>query len=247
MTLRRTLIVSSFAIALVLVPALASAQNAYGTYSYSNYYDPYFSGTYYPQYPVYVQPAYTIQGTSLSIDPSYDYAYPRHSYPKQYTYPTVRQRFPASNYRSYDEYYYDNYYRSYRYDTPVYDRYRDDRDALPSYYEQYTTPPARSTTTSAYRRYTAAPTPKYYPPATIVPLLKNKIYPANLTVKQGTMVTWVNADKDGLYVIEGDDFDFISPALGPDQEASYSFDRVGTFTYHDRLHPWIKGTVRVTR
>jgi hypothetical protein len=87
---------------------------------------------------------------------------------------------------------------------------------------------------------------KYYPPATIVPLFKDKIYPASLTVQQGTMVTWVNADEDGLYVIEGDDFDFISPALGPDQEASYSFDRIGTFKYHDRLHPWTKGTVRVT-
>ncbi len=244
MKLKRTLIVSSFAIAFALLPALARAESAYNTYSYGNYYDPYYSGTYYPQYPVYVQPAYTTQGTGMYAQPYYPNNYYQQQYYPQYRYPTVRYRFPASDYQSYDEYYYDNYYRSYHYDTDVYQRTTDSRDALPSYYKNYTTPPARSTTSRT--RYTAAPTPKYYPPATIVPLFKDKIYPASLTVQQGTMVTWVNADEDGLYVIEGDDFDFISPALGPDQEASYSFDRIGTFKYHDRLHPWTKGTVRVT-
>lgn len=65
--------------------------------------------------------------------------------------------------------------------------------------------------------------------------------PADITVKVGTKVTWVNRDTSGMVhdvasgVLSGSDLKldgrFHSPMLGQGQSWSYTFDEAGTYPY----------------
>lgn len=70
--------------------------------------------------------------------------------------------------------------------------------------------------------------------------------PATLTVKAGTVVTWKDTGKAN-HAIAFDDGSVNSPVILPGQKASHVFSTAGTFSYHDGLHPEIKGTVVVTK
>lgn len=244
------LLVSAATLLGLLTPAAVLANNGYyydSTYP-SYYQQPTYTQPYYPQYQQYQQtytqpyPAYSYPGYSANYyDNDYEY-YDNYRCEDFYSTSTCLYRdFSAyDDYRRSNRYYQDAYYRSHNIVQP---RVTDDEAALPSYYEDYLIPPTRSQTS---RGRLSTPAPKYYPPGETIALYRSALHPANITVRIGTMVTWVNVD-DGLYALEGENFDFDSVALGEGQEVSYSFDRVGTFHYHDRLHPSIKGMVRVTR
>lgn len=74
--------------------------------------------------------------------------------------------------------------------------------------------------------------------------------PSKITIKKGATVTWTNQDGVGHDVVS----DSNSPAGGPPSTNdllsvgdtySFTFDTVGTFTYHCSLHPNMHGTIEV--
>jgi plastocyanin len=86
------------------------------------------------------------------------------------------------------------------------------------------------------------------PVATNDVAIKNFVFsPANITVKKGTAVTWVNQDSTAHTVTENDGQ--TGPDSGPmanGQSYSFTFDTAGTFKYHCTFHPEMVGTVTVT-
>lgn len=73
--------------------------------------------------------------------------------------------------------------------------------------------------------------------------------PPSITVKKGTKVTWTNKDSV-VHTVEPDSG---APSGGPtnsgdigkDGQYSFTFDAVGTFSYHCGPHPYMKGKVIV--
>jgi plastocyanin len=74
----------------------------------------------------------------------------------------------------------------------------------------------------------------------------NVFTPANMTVKVGSTVRWVNGDTHP-HRIEFVNKAFSSSAylLGSSQSASQRFDRPGTYDYDCMIHPYMKGTITV--
>jgi plastocyanin len=75
--------------------------------------------------------------------------------------------------------------------------------------------------------------------------------PADLIVKRGTRVVWVN-NTDGLHQVisnphaSHDDLsDFKSEILNNGQTYEYTFEESGTFNYHDEVRPTTNGTIKV--
>lgn len=72
--------------------------------------------------------------------------------------------------------------------------------------------------------------------------------PATISVKKGTKVSWTNKDEvkhdvtpdSGNAVFQG------SELLGKGESYSWTFDTVGTYTYHCSPHPNMKASVVVT-
>jgi len=75
---------------------------------------------------------------------------------------------------------------------------------------------------------------------------KNTFRPANMTVKVGSTVRWVNAD-DHPHRIEFVDKAFSTSTflLGASQSFSQRFDRAGTYDYDCTIHPYMQGTITV--
>jgi amicyanin len=72
--------------------------------------------------------------------------------------------------------------------------------------------------------------------------------PETITVKKGTKVTWTNKDTvkhDVAPDSESEDFK-ASNLLDKDESYSFTFEKVGTYTYHCTPHPNMKATVVVT-
>lgn len=70
--------------------------------------------------------------------------------------------------------------------------------------------------------------------------------PANLTVKVGDTVTWTNKDEEPHNVVANDG-SFRSPGLDSDGTYSYTFTKAGSFDYICGIHPFMRGTVVVSR
>jgi amicyanin len=71
--------------------------------------------------------------------------------------------------------------------------------------------------------------------------------PPKIQVKKGTKVTWTNQDSvrhDVTPDSEGSDFK-ASELLDNGESYSFTFNTVGTYTYHCSPHPYMKGTVEV--
>ncbi|HVI43199.1 MAG TPA: cupredoxin family copper-binding protein [Anaerovoracaceae bacterium] len=69
-----------------------------------------------------------------------------------------------------------------------------------------------------------------------------KFQPAEITIKSGDTITWIN--KDSMkHTATGDSFD--SGLLGKDESFQQQFDEIGTFDYHCTPHPYMKGKVIV--
>lgn len=69
--------------------------------------------------------------------------------------------------------------------------------------------------------------------------------PAEITVKAGTKVTFVNHD-DIPHSVVGESGKFHSPALDTDENFTIVFDTPGEIVYFCGLHPRMKGRIVVT-
>jgi len=71
--------------------------------------------------------------------------------------------------------------------------------------------------------------------------------PKAITVKVGTTVTWTNRDEEP-HTVTAEDGSFRSGTLaGNSNTFSHAFTAPGSFTYHCSIHPYMTGTVEVTR
>lgn len=68
--------------------------------------------------------------------------------------------------------------------------------------------------------------------------------PAQMTVRPGTTVTWVN-NGPSPHTVTADDGSFDSETLQPGQSFSFTFANAGTFSYHCEIHPSMTGSVIV--
>jgi plastocyanin len=68
--------------------------------------------------------------------------------------------------------------------------------------------------------------------------------PADLTVKAGTTVTWIN-DDDIPHTVVATGKAFRSKALDTDDKFSFTFTTPGSYEYFCSLHPYMKATVKV--
>ena len=70
--------------------------------------------------------------------------------------------------------------------------------------------------------------------------------PATLTVPVGATVTWTNQDGEPHTIAAGDG-SFHSPGLDTNATYSSTFPTAGTFDYICSIHPFMHGTVVVTK
>jgi plastocyanin len=71
--------------------------------------------------------------------------------------------------------------------------------------------------------------------------------PAQITVKRGTRVTWINKDMT-KHTATASNGAFDSGILRPGQSYSHTFKTAGrTNNYHCEIHPFMRGSVTVTR
>ncbi len=68
--------------------------------------------------------------------------------------------------------------------------------------------------------------------------------PSTLHLNHGDRVTWHNNDKTQHQVVANDG-SFASPILDPGKSYSFTFNRAGTFHYHDAYRTSTKGTITV--
>ena len=68
--------------------------------------------------------------------------------------------------------------------------------------------------------------------------------PAEVRVRVGERVTWINCDEDG-HTSTADAGEWQSPLLAPGDAFTQSFDALGEFVYHCEPHPFMVGRVIV--
>lgn len=80
----------------------------------------------------------------------------------------------------------------------------------------------------------------------------NGFNPTSIAVKKGTQVTWTNTDSKPHQVASDPhpthtNFPALTDdeALNKDESYSFTFEKAGTYTYHDHLNPSKTGTVIV--
>lgn len=69
-----------------------------------------------------------------------------------------------------------------------------------------------------------------------------KFQPAEITIKSGETVTWINKDSVRHNATDGT---FDTGLLGKDKSAQQQFDEAGTYDYYCTPHPYMKGKVIV--
>ena len=72
--------------------------------------------------------------------------------------------------------------------------------------------------------------------------VENGFVPANITVKKGSTVTWVNEDA-GLHNVTASGWH--SDNLNYSDSYSWTYNTVGSYDYHDSMFPVMQGTVNV--
>jgi len=83
-------------------------------------------------------------------------------------------------------------------------------------------------------------------PAGAIPVvMKNTAFaPADVTIKVGQTVAWVNQDSMQHDVVANDG-SFRSQLLDTGQVFTFTFSKAGSFPYYCAIHPQMKGTVTV--
>jgi amicyanin len=99
-------------------------------------------------------------------------------------------------------------------------------------------PPASASATTA-----DAPAPQG---GTAVSISDFKFNPATLTVPVGTTVTWTNKDEEP-HTIAAKDGSFHSPGIDTHGTYSFTFTTAGSYDYTCSIHPFMTGTVVVTK
>jgi plastocyanin len=70
--------------------------------------------------------------------------------------------------------------------------------------------------------------------------------PAQITVQSGTTVTWTNQG-NAPHTVTADDGSFDSERLNPGESFSHTFKSPGTVAYHCEIHPFMRGSVTVSK
>jgi plastocyanin len=117
-----------------------------------------------------------------------------------------------------------------------------------------TTPPPPVTTPTPNPTPTAPPaTPPAASSNATINMTASGFSPATLTVKKGTTVTFVNDDSKPRQPASAPhpshtDYPGFDPKQGiaPSDSWDFTFDRVGTWRYHDHLNPTQFGSITVT-
>ena len=99
-------------------------------------------------------------------------------------------------------------------------------------------PPASPSATS-----TDSPAPQGGPAVSISDF---KFNPAKLTVPVGTMVTWTNQDEEP-HTVAAKDGSFHSPGMDTHATYTFRFTTAGSYDYICSIHPFMTGTVVVTK
>jgi plastocyanin len=82
-------------------------------------------------------------------------------------------------------------------------------------------------------------------PGSTVVVIKNFAFgPAELHVRVGDRVTWLNCDQD-LHTSTADGGQWASPLLAPGDGFTQTFTAAGDFPYHCTPHPFMTGRVIV--
>lgn len=94
---------------------------------------------------------------------------------------------------------------------------------------------------------TAAPAQPSSPGGNTIAMKNFAFDPPALTVKAGTVVTWVNQDSAAHTVVSdaGSPEAFSSAPLSTGGTYTRTFTAPGTYAYHCSIHPSMKGTVIV--
>ena len=71
--------------------------------------------------------------------------------------------------------------------------------------------------------------------------------PTTLTIPVGTTVTWTNQDEEPHTVVSNDGSTFHSPGMGTNGTYTFTFTNAGTFDYVCSIHPFMHGSVVVTK
>jgi plastocyanin len=69
--------------------------------------------------------------------------------------------------------------------------------------------------------------------------------PAEVTVKIGQAVNWMNTGNEA-HTVTADDNSFDSGSKAHGESWQNTFAKAGQFAYHCTPHPWMKGVVKVT-
>jgi amicyanin len=99
-------------------------------------------------------------------------------------------------------------------------------------------PPASASATAA-----DSPAPQG---GTAVAITDFKFNPATLTVPVGTTVTWTNQDEEP-HTLAAKDGSFHSPGMDTHGTYSFTFTTPGSYDYICSIHPFMTGTVVVTK
>jgi plastocyanin len=102
-----------------------------------------------------------------------------------------------------------------------------------------------STTTFVVSEHPTALTQKQ--PKRTVSIQNFSFKPANITIKPGTKVIWINKDGTQHTATANDARSFDSGTLGTGRRFSHTFKRAGKKAYHCEIHPSMKGSVTVKR
>jgi amicyanin len=81
---------------------------------------------------------------------------------------------------------------------------------------------------------------------TAVSISDFRFNPATLTVPVGTTVTWTNQDEEP-HTVAAKDGSFHSPGMDTHGTYSFTFTTPGSFDYICSIHPFMTGTVVVTK
>jgi len=109
-------------------------------------------------------------------------------------------------------------------------------------------PPVRTTTALPVQATTPTPTP-VMPGNTVIRITPEGLQPADVTIRTGSQVEWVNSDtsENGHNPAHRIEIAGItsSQLFSPGQNWDWTFTRAGVYTYSDLVHPTLHGTVTV--
>ena len=84
-------------------------------------------------------------------------------------------------------------------------------------------------------------------PTKTVSIENFRFKPAQITIKRGTRVRWINNDSTAHTATANNGTSFDSGRLGPGDRYTHTFRRVGKKPYHCKIHPHMTGTIIVER